>query len=177
MKFNNRKQPKLIKEENGIKYYETNEVTKRKSLETRKKMVEARKKQIPPRLGQSKKSNNFFDELNRDYLKKSSAQGKYSKIDSKHKKEIEEWMKKNKDKLKSVGVDEGILCEYDIQKILYTEIKLASISYGRELNEKIPEEDKEELIKTEEETYYDFDQLFSDSPEDDFNSQEENFFS
>lgn len=142
--------------------YDENKTKRVFSAETRKKISDSRKKAIKqPREGQSKKANDFYKQLVKDYVKFSSARGKYQeskneeydhllemndfieqieqedkseielkeikkrgKLTQKEKQIIKEWIEVNKDKLSLVTAKDGIISEYEIQKLNFTEIKM-----------------------------------------------------
>lgn len=142
--------------------YDENKTKRVFSAETRKKISDSRKKAIKqPREGQSKKANDFYKQLIKDYVKFSSARGKYQeskneeydhllemndfieqieqedkseielkeikkrgKLTQKEKQIIKEWIEQEKAKLSLVTAKDGIISEYEIQKLNFTEIKM-----------------------------------------------------
>ena len=163
------KKPKVIKVVGNITYleseYDENKIKRKVSLETRKKLSESRKKaKKQPREGQSKKANNFFKQLEKDYIKFTSARGKFQeskneeydylnentdifdndiddenikkseieikevkkrgKMTTKEKQISENWIRKNENKLSAINSSHGIINEYEIQKLNFSEVKM-----------------------------------------------------
>jgi len=175
------KEPKIIKVVGNITYYESDyseeDELKPKRVVTweTKQKLSAKRKAVKkqPRAGQSKKAQNFFSQLNKDYITQSSAMGKFQrgkgkddyesemlrhlfenqeindeqllegetnlskkddkdkdgfklfiKIEDKHKKEIKKWMNKNKNKLENIALNEGIMSEYDIMNVNFSQVKM-----------------------------------------------------
>lgn len=100
--INKNKEPKIVKIENGITYLEPylGETKPKRivSLKTRKLLSEKRralKKQ--PRSGQTKKVNNFYDQLDKDYIKQTSAKGKFMRNKTKDDEDLEVIINNNSD--------------------------------------------------------------------------------
>lgn len=186
-----KKKIKIIEKIGNITYLESEDVEgkEKRSLspERKKQMSEKRRKRtVQPRTGQSKKCQNFFSQLFKDYIKQTSAVGKYMrgksanmhsndnydptdlnnndnifdiddymeneldneedntkivsynskqigyddkyikpiKLTKKHKKDISKWLKRKEKLLKSITATEGVLNEYDVQKLLFNEFKM-----------------------------------------------------
>lgn len=175
------KQPKVLKVVGNITYLESdyseaeeNKPKRKVSWETRQKLSKKRKAvKKQPRAGQSKKAQNFFSQLKKDYVDQSSAMGKFQRgkgkddyesemlkflfenqeveeqdilenevnlttkdnkdkdgfklfitITDDHKKDIKQWLSKNKSKLESLGLSEGIMSEYDIMNVNFSQVKM-----------------------------------------------------
>jgi hypothetical protein len=77
-----KKKVKIIEKIGNITYLESDDTENKKkrtlSVERKKQMSEKRRKRkVQPRTGQSKKCQNFFSQLFKDYIKQTSAVGKY----------------------------------------------------------------------------------------------------
>lgn len=175
------KQAKVLKIVGNITYLESdyseaeeNKPKRKVSWETRQKLSKKRKAvKKQPRAGQSKKAQNFFSQLKKDYIDQSSAMGKFQrgkgkedyesemlrflfdnqeveeqdllenevnlttkdnkdkdgfklfiKITDEHKKDIKKWLNKNVNKLEEIGLNEGIMSEYDIMNVNFSQVKM-----------------------------------------------------
>ena len=204
------KQPKIIKIEGNITYYESdfdeNKTKRVVSKETRKKLSEKRKQlKKQPREGQSKKAQNFHSQLIKDYITQDSARGRFesnrsNEVDEylyqdvvleeveleedqietyeqeeekpfrthftytkKDKNIIQKWLNKKKKELQALSMKDGIMNEYDIQKVNFSQIKMTEsllvniennsdnidfedIELTNELSYKVDKESQNELI-------------------------------
>lgn len=127
------KKTKILKVDGNITYLESNlKEKKRKPVSAETRALLSRKRRAltkQPREGQSKKNQNFYQELIKDYVKQKSALGRYisrkDKIKLEQKKqEVTDFLMKKKEQLVLINASCGIFNEYDVQKANFNQIKM-----------------------------------------------------